>query len=49
MAEMRIVLGQVLRRVELAATTAPGERPRISGVIQQPHRGAVIRVRTKHC
>jgi cytochrome P450 len=36
MAEMRIVLGEVLRRVELATTTAPGERPRVSGVIQQP-------------
>ena len=47
MAEMRIVLGEVLRRVELATATAPGERPRISGVIQQPHRGAVIRVRAK--
>ncbi len=47
MAEMRIVLGEVLRRVELATTTAPGESPRISGVIQQPHRGAVIRVRAQ--
>jgi len=47
MAEMRIVLGEVLRRVELAATTAPGEGPRINGVIQQPHRGAVIRVHAK--
>jgi cytochrome P450 len=44
LAEMRIVLGEVLRRVDLCTTTAPGERPRVSGVIQQPHRGARIRV-----
>ena len=44
LAEMRIVLGQVLRRVELCTTTARAERPRVSGVIQQPHRGARIRV-----
>lgn len=47
LAEMRIVLGEVLRRVELSPTTAPGERPRVSGVIQQPHRGARIRVRSR--
>ncbi len=44
--EMRIVLREVLTRVELCTTTAPGERPRVSGVIQQPRRGARIRVRT---
>ena len=44
LAEMRIVLGEVLRRVELSTTTAAGERTRVSGVIQQPHRGARIRV-----
>jgi cytochrome P450 len=44
LAEMRVVLGEVLRRVELCTTTAPGERPRVSGVIQQPHRGARIRI-----
>ncbi|MBU3749976.1 MAG: cytochrome P450 [Mycobacterium sp.] len=45
LAEMRIVLGEVLRRVELETATGRGERPRVSGVIQQPHRGARIRVR----
>ncbi len=42
--EMRVVLREVLTRVDLAANQAPGERPRPSGVIQQPHRGALIRV-----
>lgn len=42
--EMRVVLGEVLRRVDLARSTARDERPRPSGVIQQPHRGARIRV-----
>lgn len=44
LAEMRVVLGEVLRRVELCTTTAPGERPRVSGVIHRPHRGARIRI-----
>jgi cytochrome P450 len=44
LAEMRLVLGEVLRRVTLKITGAPGERPRVSGVIQQPHRGARITV-----
>ncbi len=44
LAEMRVVLGEVLRRVELSTTNARGERPRVSGVIQQPHRGARIRI-----
>lgn len=44
LAEMRIVLGEVLRRVELRTTTARGEKTRVSGVIQQPHRGARIRI-----
>jgi len=45
LAEMRIVLREVLRRAELETTTAPGERPRVKGVIQQPHRGGRIRLR----
>lgn len=44
LAEMRLVLGEVLRRVELKTTTARGERTRVSGVIQQPRRGARITV-----
>ncbi|WP_395311527.1 cytochrome P450 [Mycobacterium sp. AMU20-3851] len=43
--EMAVVLREVLRRVDLATTTAPGERQRIKGVILVPHRGARIRVR----
>jgi cytochrome P450 len=45
LAEMRIVLREVLRSVELDVTAARGERVRPSGIIQQPHRGARIRVR----
>lgn len=44
-AEMRIVLREVLRRVDLETTTAPGESRRMSGIIHQPRRGARIRVR----
>jgi cytochrome P450 family 135 len=44
MAEMTIVLREVLRRVDLATTTAPGERRRVRGVVLEPHRGARIRV-----
>ena len=44
--EMRVVLREVLRRVELVPTSASGERPRPRGVIQHPHRGALIRVRS---
>ena len=47
MAEMRIVLSEVLRRVELATTTASGERQRVRHVILEPHRGAVIRLRSR--
>ncbi len=43
--EMAVVLREVLRRADLATTTAPGERQRIKGVILVPHRGARIRVR----
>ncbi len=45
LAEMRIVLREVLRRADLQTTTAPGERPRVRGIIQQPHRGSRIRLR----
>jgi hypothetical protein len=38
---MRLVLTEVLRRVELKTTSPPpAERTRVSGVIQQPKRGA---------
>ncbi len=47
MAEMRVVLREVLRRVELATTTASGERQRVRHVILEPHRGAVIRLRSR--
>lgn len=47
-AEFRVVLREILRRVELQTTTAPGERRRLRAVIFEPHRGARIRVRTKH-
>ena len=46
--EMAIVLREVLRRVDLDTTTAPGERRRIKSVILMPHRGARIRVRARH-
>ncbi|MBV8929860.1 MAG: cytochrome P450, partial [Mycobacteriaceae bacterium] len=44
MAEMRVVLREVLRRVELNTTTAPGERQKLKHVILVPHKGARIRV-----
>lgn len=45
LAEMRIVLREVLRHADIETTTAAGERPRVNGIIHQPHRGARIRVR----
>jgi cytochrome P450 len=48
LAEMRIVLREVLRRVDLATTTAADERQRVKGVILVPHRGARIRVTAIH-
>jgi cytochrome P450 len=48
MAEMRVVLREVLRRVQLSTTTAAGELPRVRHVILEPNRGAVIRVRSRH-
>ncbi len=44
MAEMRVVLREVLRRVELDTTTAPGERQRVKHVILTPDRGGRIRI-----
>jgi cytochrome P450 len=44
MAEMRVVLREVLRRVELKATTAGGERQKVKHVVLVPHRGARIYV-----
>lgn len=43
--EMRTVLREVLRRVELAPTTAPAEAIRVRHVTLVPRRGAVVRVR----
>ena len=45
MAEMRVVLREILRRVELSTTTAADERQRLKHVILVPHRGARISVR----
>jgi cytochrome P450 len=45
MVEMRVVLREILRRVELAPTSAPGERQRVKHVILVPGRGARIRAR----
>ena len=44
--EMRVILREVLRRVELSTTTARDEVQRVRGVILEPHRGARIRVRS---
>lgn len=46
LAEMRIVLREVLRRVDLATTTARGETQRIKAVIMVPHRGGRVTVRS---
>jgi cytochrome P450 family 135 len=45
MVEMRVVLREVLRRVDLNTITAAGERPKLKHVILVPHRGARIAVR----
>ncbi|MCV7298313.1 cytochrome P450 [Mycobacterium barrassiae] len=45
MVEMRIVLREILRRVELSTTDAPGEKVRLKHVIMTPARGARITVR----
>jgi cytochrome P450 family 135 len=45
MVELRVVLREILRRVELVATTAPGERQKVKHVIMVPHKGARVRLR----
>jgi cytochrome P450 family 135 len=45
MVEMRVVLREILRRVELDTTTAAGERQKLKFVVLVPHRGARIRLR----
>src|SRR5262245_21283716 len=45
MVEMRVVLREILRRVELATTTAPGETQRVKHVIMVPRSGGRIRIR----
>ncbi len=45
MVEMRVVLREILCRVELSTTTATDERQRLKHVILVPHRGARINVR----
>jgi cytochrome P450 len=45
MVEMRVVLREILRRVELATTTDPGETQKVKHVILVPRSGARIRVR----
>ncbi|WP_421842208.1 cytochrome P450 [Mycobacterium sp.] len=45
MVEMRVVLREILRRVELSTTTAADERPQLKHVTLVPHRGARITVR----
>lgn len=44
MVEMRIVLREVLRRIELSTTSVADERQKVKHVIMVPHRGARIRV-----
>lgn len=43
--EMRVVLREILRRVELCTTTAADERQRLKFVVLVPHRGARVRLR----
>jgi cytochrome P450 len=45
MVEMRVVLREILRRVELATTTAADERQKVKHVIIVPQSGGRIRVR----
>ena len=45
MVEMRVVLREILRRVELSATTEAGEKTRLKHVIMTPKRGGRITVR----
>lgn len=45
--EMRVVLGEILSRVDLAPTTAAGEKPRVRHVTLAPSRGATVTVRSR--
>jgi cytochrome P450 len=45
--EMRVVLSEVLQRVELATTTKRGERARVRHVTLAPHRGARVTVKRR--
>lgn len=45
--EMRVVLSEILQRVELATTTRRSERVRVRHVTLAPHHGARIRVRRR--
>jgi cytochrome P450 len=45
--EMRVVLAEILKRVDLETTTAPSERARIRHVTLAPHAGARVVVRRK--
>jgi len=45
--EMRVVLGEILRRVELDTTDAPDEPQRVKHVTLVPRRGARIRIRAR--
>jgi cytochrome P450 len=45
--EMRVVLGEILRRTELRTTTSRGERPKVRLVMVAPHKGARIAVRRR--
>ncbi|WP_268793342.1 cytochrome P450 [Mycolicibacterium fortuitum] len=45
MVEIRLVLREILRRVELSTTTAAGEKQRAKHVTFVPHRGGMIHVR----
>jgi len=47
MAEMRVVLREVLRRVELRTSTAKCERQKVKHVVLVPHRGARICVQAR--
>ncbi|WP_044515910.1 cytochrome P450, partial [Mycolicibacterium septicum] len=45
MVELRVVLREILRRVDLFTTTAADERQRVKHVTLVPHRGARVCVR----
>jgi cytochrome P450 len=47
MVELRVVLGEILRRLELGTTTDADERQQLKHVIINPHRGARVSVRAR--